>query len=111
MPKIVINTCFGGFSISKNAAAFMAARGNTQALGELEESKRHGFHGYGYGNDFSNGYPRDDSDLVAAVETLGKEANGHCAELKIVEIPEGVEWEIADYDGKEAVEEKHRKWY
>ena len=30
--------------------------------------------------------------------------------LLIVEIPDGIEWEIWDYDGKESVHEKHRHW-
>jgi hypothetical protein len=28
----------------------------------------------------------------------------------VVEIPDGVEWEIAEYDGLEWVAEKHRTW-
>jgi len=30
--------------------------------------------------------------------------------LKIVDIPDGVEWEIEEYDGMEWVAEKHRTW-
>ena len=29
---------------------------------------------------------------------------------KIVEIPDGVQWEITEYDGKECIKEKHRSW-
>ena len=36
--KIVINNCYGGFSISRKAAEFMAARGNERARLELEQS-------------------------------------------------------------------------
>jgi hypothetical protein len=54
--------------------------------------------------------PRDDPDLVAVVEQLGKKANGTHAELKVVEIPDGVEWEIQEYDGSEHVAEVHRTW-
>jgi len=31
--------------------------------------------------------------------------------LKVVEIPDDVEWRIHDYDGAEHVYEKHRTWY
>jgi len=41
---------------------------------------------------------------------LGKKANGGYAELKVVEIPDDVDWEITEYDGLEQVEEKHRVW-
>lgn len=41
---------------------------------------------------------------------MGKKASGKCAELKVIEIPDGVDWEIDDYDGIETVHEKHRSW-
>jgi len=53
---------------------------------------------------------RDDPYLVAVVEELGARANGRHAELKVVEIPADVDWEITEYDGNEAVAEKHRTW-
>jgi hypothetical protein len=54
---------------------------------------------------------RDDPLLIKAVETLGAKAAGNYAELKIVEIPDGVDWEISEYDGKEHVAQKHSTWY
>ena len=48
--------------------------------------------------------------LVDVVERLGKKANGESAELKVVEIPDGVEYEIDEYDGVESIHEKHRSW-
>lgn len=53
---------------------------------------------------------RDDPFLVKTVLELGKRANGDHAELKVVEIPSNVEWEIDEYDGKEWVAEIHRTW-
>jgi hypothetical protein len=55
--------------------------------------------------------PRDDPALVQMVEELGKKADGEHAQLVVVEIPDGVSWDIAEYDGMERVEEKHRAWY
>lgn len=54
---------------------------------------------------------RDDRDLVAVVEEMGIRANGPLSTLEIVEIPEDVVWEIAEYDGLEHVAEAHRRWY
>ena len=54
--------------------------------------------------------PRDDERLVRVVEELGEEANGHAAELKVVAIPDDVQWVIARVDGVEHVSEVHRKW-
>jgi hypothetical protein len=54
---------------------------------------------------------RADPDLVAVVEELGNQANGSYAKLKVVEIPDGIEWELDEYDGIENIQEKTRKWY
>ncbi len=85
--KIVINACFGGFGLSKKAMSI---------LGE----------GYAYERDIQ----RDDPELVRVVEALGEEANGILAQLKVIQIPEDVAWEIKEYDGSEHVAEKHRTW-
>ena len=53
---------------------------------------------------------RDDHILIQVVEELGEKANDRYAELKIVEIPDDVEWQIDEYDGAEWVAEKHRTW-
>lgn len=53
---------------------------------------------------------RSDSLLIQVVEELGEKANGRCAKLKIVEIPDDVEYEIDEYDGNETIREKHRTW-
>ena len=54
--------------------------------------------------------PRNDPILVQVVEELGKQADGELASLKIVEIPDYVNWEIENYDGCETVREVHRSW-
>ena len=48
--------------------------------------------------------------IIKVVETLGESANGRCADLKIVEIPDDVEWEVDEYNGFEHIAEKHRIW-
>jgi hypothetical protein len=110
--KIVINACYGGFGISRKAAEHMAANGSAQAHAELALADKEGYwHGYGYSPDGGyTEYKRDDPLLVAAVEALGSEANGSCAQLKVVEIPNGIDWEIVDYDGNEHIAQRHRVW-
>lgn len=54
---------------------------------------------------------RDDKDLVATVEELGSKVNSKYSDLKVVEIPDGVEFTIESYDGVEWVAEKHRTWH
>jgi hypothetical protein len=54
---------------------------------------------------------RNDPVLVQLVEELGEKASGHYADLKIVEIPEDVNWEIEEYDGLETIREVSRTWF
>jgi hypothetical protein len=88
--KIVKNSCYGGFSLSEEAYKFLD------------------FSWDGYGYDFNDS--RDCPKLIKAVETLGDKASGTCAHLTIVEIPDGTDWYIDDYDGWETVRERHQSW-
>jgi hypothetical protein len=54
---------------------------------------------------------RSDPRLVAVVEALGKDAGGDFSNLQIVEIPDGTDYVIAEYDGFEHVDEVHRSWH
>lgn len=54
--------------------------------------------------------PRNDPALVQVVKEMGKNANTRFSNLKVVKIPDGVEWEIKEYDGLEWVAEQHRTW-
>jgi hypothetical protein len=101
--KIVINACHGGFGLSKAAMEEFASRKGI-TLGKYKEP-------WGYFEDFSSrDIERNDSVLVEIVERLGPLASGECAELEVVEIPDDVEWTIAEYDGREWVAEAHRTW-
>ncbi len=53
---------------------------------------------------------RNDPNLVKVVEELGREADTSVSSLKVVEIPDGVEWTIEEYDGFEHIAEKHKTW-
>ena len=110
--KIVINKCYGGFGLSDKAmyryaelAGFQLLQGEEQfgctVLYKDEPNNEHFWEG-----DFE----RNDVILVQVVEELGEEANGFCANLKIVDIPDDVNWTIEEYDGIEWVSEVHRTW-
>ena len=93
--KIVINDCYGGFGLSKEAYEFMGI--DYEQFGTFYHSV--------------NGDPaRNDPKLVECVETLGHRASGRFACLKVIEIPDDVKWKIEDYDGLESVVEEHRVW-
>jgi hypothetical protein len=59
---------------------------------------------------FESDLDRSDLNLISTIEFLGIKASGKCSELTIVEIPDGVEYEISDYDGMESIHESHRSW-
>ncbi len=49
--------------------------------------------------------------VVRLVEELGSAvASSKMAELKVVEIPDGIEYTIEDYDGREHVAQVHETW-
>jgi len=41
---------------------------------------------------------------------MGAMANGHCASLKVVNIPSDVKWQIQARHGIELISENHRTW-
>ncbi len=154
--KIVINTCFGGFSLSPRAVQRLAElQGRpcylfTQAApmsGKYEPAEIDGLNSrlFWYAFDIPNPSEvlgnqrnflemsmaerktsndlytshvletrpenRTDPLLIQVIEELGtKAASGGCADLAIVEIPDGTEYTIEDYDGNEHVAEVHRTW-
>ena len=90
--KIVINKCYGGFGLSKEAEELYVQKKNIS--GPLRGD-----------------ILRNDSVLIEVVETLGDKASGIYSKLKVVEIPDDVtDWRIEEYDGWEHIAEG-RKWY
>lgn len=91
--KIIINDCYGGFGLSERALLeYKQLAGITDA------------------EFYDRDIPRNDPYLIQIIQRLGMAANGPHANLKIVEIPGNVDWQIEEYDGNEWVAEKHRTW-
>lgn len=133
--KIVINTCYGGFGLSEKAVMrYAELRGLTLypecgplyttywLVPEGEREDQTNFHTWPLEKRrVSNArlakqtlaeceILRDDPALVQVVEELGADASARFADLAVVEIPDGVAWQIEEYDGFEHVAEKHRTW-
>lgn len=113
MRKIVINTSFDRFCLSHKAFLRLRELGQPDALKETDLGA---YWPSAAGpqepslNQCGLQIPRDDKRLVQVVEELRGEANGHCAQLKVVAIPDDVAWVIAKTNGSEHVSEQHRTW-
>ena len=95
--QVVINTSYSNFAISRDAILLIQKKiKNAKAKSQINA--------YAFDND--RGHPL----LVEAVQKLGAKANGLHTTLKIVEIPDDVEWRVDAVNGKEIIREKHRVW-
>ena len=149
--KVVINACFGGFSLSPAATLWLWLNGckgvEATHVDEYwppekreEEARRYPTMGYDasltkwreylaagpsgkrdshflcvFSPDekyvlTTRSIPRDDPLLLKVIEELGDGADGACASLRAVEIPDDVKWQIEEYDGNEHVAEVHQTW-
>ena len=137
--KIVINDTFGGFGLSYEGVMKYAELKNIKLYAFVDGRNEVGnldFHAPkipydGTGDAFIVHYSqkplkdgkyeedsyfserdieRTDPALIKTVKLLGKKANGRCASLKIIEIPDNVEWQVEEYDGLEHIAEKHQTW-
>ena len=131
--KVIINNCYGGFGLSDQAYRLLIKRGMKKTIynakGDCDDPKADivdswdatcykeagkykGLGGrYSFVRDsFGDHGCRTDPRVIGVVEELGKKANGQCADLKIVEVPDDVKWDIEEYDGWEHIAETHRTW-
>lgn len=92
--KIVVNRCFGGFSLSSEAQKMLGIDTeypDNDSFGIESEN----YHAY-----------RAHQSLVEVVEKLKEVSYGFFASLEVVEIPDDVkDWRIDEYDGQETIAE------
>ena len=136
--KVILNKCFGGFGVSQEAYELYAKKKGIELFAyklEIVSGKpiyiktdtgssiftinfTKDFGDYiELSDDNSEKYclelrdnHREDPALIEVVEELGKRANSRFSELVVVDIPDGMEYEIDDYDGIETLHQKVRKW-
>lgn len=118
--KVVINSCYGKFSLSEKAFSEYLKRKRAKCVSPANEfgwtkftenliSGKNYISHYDYVSP-SNLTTREDPDLIEIIENLGEESFGMFASLKIVEIPDDVKYEITEFDGLETIREKCRTW-
>lgn len=96
--KIVINSCFGGFRLSAEGESAFRALNNGNSFDALCDALN-----------WSNA-TRTNPILVKLIEENAELYGGRHSELKVVEVPDDVDWYLHDYDGREHIAEKHRTW-
>ena len=128
--KVVVNKCYGGFGLSVKACQrYLELEGvechfydddykkitvneasshchiSKKDLGQKANKKE-------LNDNYFSGYnvERNDPNLIKVVEEMGQKASGGYGKLEIIEIPDGIEYEIDDYDGMETIHEQHRSW-
>ena len=115
MKKIVINTDWGGFDLSHKAIVRYAELKGINLLPVDNEYGGTDYYVDGIKDDehyfWHLDIDRDDAALVQVVEELQEKSEGQYASLKVVEIPDDVDWFIMEHDGREWVAERHRTWF
>ncbi|MBR5303480.1 MAG: hypothetical protein IKU37_01470 [Candidatus Gastranaerophilales bacterium] len=127
--KIILNKCFGGFGLSKNAHELYAEKKGMKVY-EYYQDYRKGLDCFKKGDsgvckfyftkDFGEEIElndeeydkyclnltsenRTDKTLIEVVEELGQKANSGFSELEVVEIPDNSFYKIDEYDGVETI--------
>jgi hypothetical protein len=115
--KVVINSCFGGFGLSDAAFEELLNRKGVawEKIKDKYDLDVYYKAGHVGDDDYYLSYRqltvyRGDPDLVAIVEQFGKDVNTPYSSLKIVDVPDDVEWTLEEYDGLEHIAEAHRTW-
>jgi len=102
--KVLINRCYGGYGISDEAIELWLEK---KYLSYDKEFYRHGSDYRILGESRVNSYTIDRADpfLIEVFEELGSNRTSSAfADLELVELPDGCEYSIGEYDGKEWIE-------
>ena len=137
MKKVILNKCFGGFGVSKEAYELYAKKKGISVFHYTQEDLKKEIYTYAtddnrlfdfyFTKDFGNyayisndDYKkyllnldekfREDKTLIEVVEELGEKASAFYSNLKIVEIPDDLDYVIDNYDGIETLHQKVQEW-
>lgn len=133
--KVILNKCYGGFGVSdagyrlyaqKKGAdlfAYVSCPNGNMRVDEAGDD-------YGRLNYFTSDFGkwvgdnqidwnkrlylgerhREDPVLIEVVEELGSGANGRFSKLEVVDIPDGMDYVIDEYDGIETLHQRVQEW-
>lgn len=106
--KVVINICYGGFALSQKAIDRLAELGSNYVVGYVD-TDGNAVNDFSYIHFYSHEF-RTDEKVIQAVMELGEESWNEFSELKIIDIPDDINWEFEDDNGKEEIREVSRRW-
>ena len=137
MKKVILNKCCGGFGLSKEAYELYAKKKGISVFHYTQENLKKEIYTYAtddnrtfdfyFTKDFGDNVYisnedfkkyflnldenfREDKTLIEVVEELGEKANTFYSNLKIVEIPDDLDYVIDNYDGIETLHQKVQEW-
>ena len=137
MKKVILSKCFGGFGLSKEAYELYAKKKGISVFHYTQENLKKEIYTYAtddnrtfdfyFTKDFGDNVYisdedfkeyflnldekfREDKTLIEVVEELGEKANAFYSNLKIVEIPDDLDYVIDNYDGIETLHQKVKEW-
>ena len=102
--KLLINVCYGGYGLSNEALELWAKKKNMVLTKKTTEYGDYDY--YVDGDKIISGHDidRDDPTIIEVFEELGSErTSGDHGELSLVELPDGCEYNITEYDGWESI--------
>lgn len=118
--KIAVNKCFGGFQLSDEAYNRLMELGikvykDWKALEKLEKDELwiiedNSYNTKRYYSNLTDREHRTNELLIKVIEELGEKASGSLGNVKILDIPDNIEWEWDEYDGIESIHEIHQSW-
>lgn len=137
MKKVILNKCFGGFGVSKEAYELYAKKKGIDVFHYTQANLKNEIYTYAtddnrsfdfyFTKDFGDNVYisnedfkkyflnlnedfREDKTLIEVVEELGEKTNAFYSNLKIVEIPDDLDYIIDNYDGIETLHQKVKEW-
>lgn len=124
--KVAINKCYGGFGLSDEALIRLVElgvpclpdyyEGDPEKMPDIYVVKRKRPHVLMGKYTLDGKIWEDDIRIrshplvIQVIEEMGGASWSSYAHIEIVEVPDGIEVEIMDYDGQEWIAEKHRTW-
>lgn len=136
--KVILNKCYGGFGVSQEAYELYAKKKGIELFAYKLDFKNgkpiyrktdmsSSIFTITFTKDFGDyvelsddnsekyilelrGNHREDPVLIEVVEELGDRVNSPFSKLVVVDIPDGMEYEIDDYDGVETLHQKVETW-